>query len=33
MERKDIITAIIIFVGLSIAVMIGRYIAFATAGG
>ena len=31
MDKRQIITAIVIFIGLSIAVMIGKYIALATA--
>ncbi len=31
MERRQIITAIVIFLGLSVAVMIGKYIAYKTA--
>ncbi|BCD68504.1 hypothetical protein [Nitratiruptor sp. YY09-18] len=32
MQRKDVITAIIIFLGLSAAVMIGKWIAYKSAG-
>ncbi len=32
MEKRQIITAIIIFLGLSAAVMIGKYIAYKTVG-
>ncbi len=32
MERRQIITAIVIFLGLSAAVMVGKYIAYKVAG-